>query len=111
MKRRTLLSAGPGAMLLGGMDIPLANAKASTSASSRREELYGLLGRLPPRGRKVGAKLVSTEDRGAYVLEKLVLDLNGEEPAPAYFAKPKNAAGKLPTVLFNHSHGGGYQIG
>ena len=70
-----------------------------------------MLGRLPPRDRKVSAKLVTTEDRGAYTLEKLVLDLNGEQAAPAYFAKPKGVSGKLPTVLFNHSHGGGYQIG
>jgi hypothetical protein len=40
-----------------------------------------------------------------------VLDLNGEEPVPAYFASPKGASGKLPTLLFNHSHGGGYTIG
>ena len=84
----------------------------STSVSpDQRHELYGLLGRLPPRDRKVGAQLLSTEDHGSYTLEKLVLDLNGEEPAPAYFAKPKGRTGKLPTVLFNHSHGGGYQIG
>jgi hypothetical protein len=69
------------------------------------------MGKLPPRDRKVGAQLVSTEDRGTYTLEKLVLDLNGEEPAPAFFAKPKGATGKRPTVLFNHSHGGGYTIG
>ena len=84
----------------------------STSVSrDQSHELYGLLGRLPPRDRKVGAQLLSTEDRGSYTLEKLVLDLNGEEPAPAYFAKPKGRSGRLPTVLFNHSHGGGYQIG
>jgi hypothetical protein len=70
-----------------------------------------LLGRLPPRHRKVSARTVSTEDRGSYTLEKLVLDLNGEEPVPAYFASPKGAKGKLPTILFNHSHGGGYTIG
>ncbi len=87
-------------------------AKATKSDDkSRRQQLYTLLGKLPPRDRKVGAQLVSTEDRGTYTLEKLVLDLNGEEAAPAYFAKPKNASGRLPTVLFNHSHGGGYTIG
>ena len=84
---------------------------AKAAAPDRRKDLYGLLGKLPPRDRKVSAQLVSTEDRGTYTLEKLVLDLNGEEPAPAYFAKPKGATGKRPTVLFNHSHGGGYQIG
>ena len=61
-------------MLLTGM--ATSEAKAP-SASSRRKELYDLLGKLPPRNRKVSATLVSTEDRGAYTLEKLVLDLNG----------------------------------
>ncbi len=87
------------------------NARASTDVNDRRTELYGLLGKLPPRDRKVGAELVSREDRGTYTLEKLILDLNGIEPAPAYFAKPKGASGRRPTVLFNHSHGGGYTIG
>src|SRR5215510_9409143 len=112
MKRRTLLTAGAGTLLAAsGPGISMANAAAKSTPPARREELYRLLGKLPPRDRKVSAQVVATEDRGAYVLEKLILDLNGEQPAPAYFAKPKNATGKLPTVLFNHSHGGGYQIG
>jgi hypothetical protein len=112
MKRRTLLTAGAGSMLLASQTaLPAAGAAQKTDEKSRRKELYGLLGKLPPRDRKVSAKLLSTEDRGTYTLEKLVLDLNGEEPAPAYFASPKGATGKLPTVLFNHSHGGGYKIG
>jgi hypothetical protein len=112
MKRRTLLKAGAGSMLLTSQAaLPAGKTAAARAGQSRREELYGLMGRLPPRDRKVGAQLVSTEDRGTYTLEKLVLDLNGQEPAPAYFAKPKGATGKLPTVLFNHSHGGGYKIG
>jgi len=97
-------------MLLGTQTSIAKNAAAS-GATDRRQELYGLLGRLPPRDLKVGAQLVSTDDRGGYTLEKLVLDLNGEQPAPAYFARPKGATGRLPTVLFNHSHGGGYTIG
>jgi hypothetical protein len=108
MKRRTLLSAGAGAMILAPL---MKSPKVNAAVNDRRQELYDLLGRLPPRDRKVSAELVSTEDRETYTLEKLVLDLNGIEPAPAYFAKPKGKAGRLPTVLFNHSHGGGYNIG
>jgi hypothetical protein len=113
MKRRTLLQAGA-VVFAAHAEVSGAaasGAKKKTAGSGRRDELYGLLGRLPPRDRKVSAQLVSTEDRGSYVLEKLVLDLNGEEPAPAYFARPKGKSGLLPTVLFNHSHGGGYTIG
>ena len=108
MKRRTLLSAGAIATMLAPQ---LTCSRVPAGEQNRRKELYALLGRLPPRDRKVSAQLVSTEDRGTYTLEKLVLDLNGEEPAPAYFARPKGNAGRLPTVLFNHSHGGGYSIG
>jgi hypothetical protein len=107
MKRRTLLQAGAGVLVASQAEI----SGATSVSPDRRQELYSLLGRLPLRDRKVSAKLVTTEDRGAYTLEKLVLDLNGEQAAPAYFAKPKGVSGKLPTVLFNHSHGGGYQIG
>jgi hypothetical protein len=91
--------------------LPAARTATKHDEKSRREELYALMGRLPPRDRKVGAQLVSTADRGTYTLEKLVLDLNGQELVPAYFATPKGTTGKRPTVLFNHSHGGGYKIG
>jgi hypothetical protein len=112
MKRRTLMQACAGTVLAAALDgVPMSHAASRSTTNDRRRELYGLLGTLPPRDRTVSARLVSTEDRGAYVLETLVLDLNGEEPAPAYFAKPKGATGRLPTVLFNHSHGGGYTIG
>jgi hypothetical protein len=110
MKRRTLFTAGAGALTLAP-HIAAAATRAGDGPPDRRRALYDLMGRLPPRDRKVGARLVSTEDRDNYVLETLVLDLNGEESAPAYFAKPKGASGRLPTVLFNHSHGGGYAIG
>jgi hypothetical protein len=108
MKRRTLLTSGAGAMM---MATQLTASGATASLPKRSKDLYALLGKLPPRDRKVSARLVSTEDRGAYTLETLVLDLNGIEPAPAYFARPKGKTGRLPTVLFNHSHGGGYKIG
>jgi hypothetical protein len=111
MKRRTLLKAGAGTLLLASQPGSGAVKRMFTNDETRRHELYGLLGKLPPRNRKVSAQRLSTEDRGSYVFEKLVLDLNGIEPAPAFFAKPKNASGRLPTVLFNHSHGGGYQVG
>ncbi len=84
---------------------------AQPSGGNRRKELYSLLGDLPDRNRKIGAKIVSTEERPGYILEKLVLDLNGLEPVPAYFVKPKNLTGRAPTVLYHHAHGGDYKLG
>ncbi len=89
-----------------------APAPAPQTVADRRRLLYSLLGDLPPRGRKVAATRRSIADRGAYSLETLVLDLNGQEAAPAYFVKPKNSEGRrLPTVLFNHWHAGQYKLG
>ncbi len=55
---------------------------------SRRRELYALLGDLPDRHRPITARTVAEEVRDHYVLEKLVLDLNGIEDVPAYFVRP-----------------------
>jgi hypothetical protein len=83
---------------------------------SRREELYSLLGELPPRDRPITATLLSArqtlvaEDEG-YVLEPWMLDLNGIEPVPAYFTRPLNLVDPAPTILYNHAHGGDYVLG
>ena len=51
------------------------------------------------------------EEKDGYVLESWVLDLNGLEPVPAYLARPKGPGRPAPAVVFDHSHGGGYDIG
>lgn len=78
---------------------------------SRRRQLYSLLGDLPDRSREISARNVAKEEREAYTLEKLLFDLNGIEEVPAYFLRPHASQGPLPVVLFNHAHGGEYQIG
>lgn len=69
------------------------------------------MGDLPDRQRPIHSRKIGEDDRDGYVLETLELDLNGIEPVPAYFARPHDSAGQRPCVVFNHSHGGGYQIG
>ena len=78
---------------------------------SKRAQLYGLLGELPERHGKITVQTIMTEEREHYILEKLLLDLNGIEPVPAYFTKPKNTTGKIPAILYNHAHGGDYILG
>ncbi len=79
--------------------------------SARRRELYALLGDLPDRKRPIRGAKRSEEERDGYVLETWDLDLNGIEDVPAYLARPRGSTGRVPAVLFNHSHGGGYKIG
>ena len=76
-----------------------------------REQLYGLLGELPDRSRKIKVQSIGVEEQEQYILEKLILDLNGIEPVPAYYIKPKNTTGKIPAILYNHAHGGDYILG
>jgi len=78
---------------------------------SRRRELYSLLGNLPERDRPISVTKVDEREHDGYILEKLILDLNGMEPVPAYFARPRDQEGKIPAVLYNHAHGGDYAMG
>lgn len=96
--------------------LPLMNAAEPSAGvdmtpAARRAQLYGLLGDLPPRDRPIAADTLSTEQRDGYVVEKLKLDLNGSQPVTAYFVKPVNASGRIPVILYNHSHGGKYALG
>ncbi len=77
----------------------------------RRAELLGLLGDLPDRTPSISATTLDVSEHDGYLLEKLVLDLNGIETVPAYFARPATGSGPWPTVLYNHAHGGDYTIG
>ncbi|MFC4871945.1 dienelactone hydrolase family protein [Negadavirga shengliensis] len=76
-----------------------------------RKELYALLGKLPGRDKPISVEVVSTEEKDGVIIQKLLMDINGLERVPAYFTKPSNAGGKLPVVLFNHSHFGQYEVG
>jgi hypothetical protein len=77
----------------------------------RRDELWSLLGDLPPRDRPIGAKLLRTEAFPGYKLEHLELDLNGIEPVPALLLVPDKRPAKAPGLLYIHAHGGTYELG
>jgi hypothetical protein len=113
MKRRDVLALASLASL--GPLASLRNQPPKTTSSmipeKRRAELYSLLGDLPDRKRPIGSAKRGETERDGYVLETWELDLNGFEPVPAYLARPKSGSGRMPAVLFNHSHGGGYKIG
>lgn len=84
---------------------------ARPTPAQRRRKLRGLLGDLPPLARKISARRTAEQRRGGYVLEKLLLDLSGLEAVPAYFIRPARGRGPWPAVLYNHSHGGRYDVG
>jgi dienelactone hydrolase len=83
----------------------------NSDPESRRQALYALLGDLPPRDVPITARTIAREARTAYDLEVLVFDLNGCEQVPGYFVKPRGARGPVPCILYNHAHGGDYELG
>jgi acetyl esterase/lipase len=83
----------------------------ATNKEERRQQLYHLLGDLPDLSREISATKLAEEKRESYVLEKLLLDLNGVELVPAYFVRPHGQTGPLPAILYNHAHGGDYALG
>ena len=93
------------------MVMPAQNNQQTASAAKRRAQLYRLLGDLAPRRRRIFSKVIAIEERPSYILERLELDLNGIETAPAYFVKPKSFPGRNPAILYNHAHGGDYRLG
>lgn len=83
----------------------------SSEKEVKRLQLYELLGDLPDRTRKISAVKIAEEQRDSYILEKLMLDLNGIELVPAYFVRPQKQEGQAPVILYNHAHGGNYELG
>ena len=80
-------------------------------AEAGRRRLYDLLGDLPDRHREISVRKIDEEEREHYVLEKLVLDLNGIESVPAYYTRPVASEGRVPAILYNHAHGSDYVLG
>jgi hypothetical protein len=82
----------------------------NNNQKSKRQSLYALLGDLPS-DRVISGKVITQTDKDGYILEVLVLDLNGVEWVPAYFVKPKMCKERVPCILYNHAHGGDYELG
>jgi len=77
----------------------------------KRAQLLQLLGKMPPRDYKISVLESSAEEYPDYRREKLLLDLNGIEPVPAYLLFPKEMDGPVPAMLYHHAHGLKYNIG
>ncbi|QFK71227.1 prolyl oligopeptidase family serine peptidase [Pradoshia sp. D12] len=78
-----------------------------TLQGDRRALLYSLLGDLPERSNTLSCRKVKELAVENYMVEVIWIN----EVIPAYFARSRNVSGKMPVVMFNHSHGGNYHIG
>ncbi len=103
--------AAPAGRADADLPLPAATGRSHRDAAGRRARLYQLLGDLPDRHRPIGGTKRGEEERDGYLLESWLLDLNGLEAVPAFLARPKRPGGRAPAIVFDHSHGGGYDIG
>lgn len=75
--------------------------------SITRSRFAELLGFAPP---EIGLISSIEENVDDYVVERLRLRI-GEEEVRGILTRPRGAAGRLPAILYGHSHGDGYAIG
>lgn len=114
--RRGFLKTSLAALAAGKLGPMQAQSTPSIEAFTahqvaRRKELWGLLGDLPWDHRPAPPKVVKTEKHDGFMLERLVLDLNGLEPVPALLLIPDKLPRPAPGLLFIHWHGGMYDLG
>ncbi len=105
-----MTTAGVGLTAPGDAEPEPPTASAGSSAA-RRKELWSLLGGLPWKHRPAAPRLLKTEKHDGFTLERLVLDLNGEEAVPALLLIPEKRQTRAPGLLYIHWHGGMYDLG
>ena len=105
-----MATAGVGAAALGDTQAE-APAAGVGAGKVRRKELWSLLGDLPCKHRPAAPRRLKTEQHDGYMLERLVLDLNGEEEVPALLLIPEKRQTRAPGILYIHWHGGMYDLG
>jgi dienelactone hydrolase len=78
---------------------------------SVRQELWALLGQMPPRPKTPKIETVSREDRGDFIVEKFRFDNGAGAIVPGYLVLPKHVTGRIPGILYCHWHAGEYDLG
>jgi dienelactone hydrolase len=72
-----------------------------------RKTLVRLLGDLPPRPDPAKVRVVSKEDRGDFILERIEFHNGADAIVPGYVMTPKSSATpRRPCILLLHEHGG-----
>ena len=91
--------------------VPTSRTTWETQRRQVRDQLWDLLGKLPPRPKQPKVETLSQETRGDYVVEKFQFDNGAGANVPGYLLRHKDLAGKAPAILYCHWHGGEYDIG
>jgi dienelactone hydrolase len=76
-----------------------------------RKTIISLFGNIPDRPQTVDVRMVSTEKRDGYTLEKFEFDNGAGAVVPGYFLTPTQGSKPFPAIFYCHWHGGNYDLG
>ena len=81
------------------------NKWQTTDRAQTRETVMKLLGEMPPRPDPAKVKVVSTEDKGTYVLERFEFYNGVDTVVPGILLIPKKRSGPVPAIVGLHGRG------
>ncbi|HEY3444524.1 MAG TPA: alpha/beta hydrolase family protein [Paludibaculum sp.] len=90
---------------VGKWDVPASLAQWKAQREKVREIVIDSLGDLPPRPSPRDVRVVATDQKDGYRIEKFVFDNGVDSMVPGYIAIPDQRQGKLPAILTMHGHG------
>ena len=77
----------------------------------KRKQLWSLMGDLPDRDMPVDVQTLKVEKIEGGTLELLQFKYPNEPAFQGYFVLPDGQKGKVPAILYNHSHGSLFHLG
>jgi dienelactone hydrolase len=89
----------------GRLELPASLAAWQPQRQRVHQIVAGSLGALPPRPVALKVRVVATDQKDGYRIEKFVFDNGVDSEVPGYIAIPDRRAGRLPAILTMHGHG------
>jgi dienelactone hydrolase len=91
--------------------VPLSKQEWDMQRPRIRQQIWSLLGQMPPVPRHTHAVTISRQEREGCVLEKIQFDNGAGALVPGYLVLPRKFAGARPGILYHHWHGEEYSVG
>ncbi|MFN8357988.1 MAG: alpha/beta hydrolase family protein [Spirosomataceae bacterium] len=90
---------------------PKTKTEWTARQKSIRKTIRELFGRIPAIPQNLAVKIISTEKKEGYTLEKFEFFNGVDATVPGIILIPNGLKGKAPAVLYHHYHGGDYAHG
>jgi dienelactone hydrolase len=90
---------------IGKWNVPASLAQWKSEREKVKKIVIDSLGDLPPRPSPRDVRVVATDQKDGYRIEKFVFNNGVDSMVPGYIAIPDQRQGKLPAILTMHGHG------